>query len=184
MEAGNYGVPQSRHRVIILAAAPGEVLPLYPEPTHVFTSKSNSIRVNVNGRGVSCKHSIPESVVKLTVFSSLQLRLILIHGFFSIVYQKKLQFLLTVRNSKIRNKFEESVLNFAFLKFVRYRRCSDSRTQFIEPIYKKRSLLIGQYFFFWPCCATLSKPARYFATSTHVYKLNAVISHVSSWNCN
>ncbi|KAJ0260435.1 Bromo adjacent homology (BAH) domain-containing protein [Hirschfeldia incana] len=36
LEAGAYGVSQSRKRAFIWAAAPGEVLPEWPEPMHVF----------------------------------------------------------------------------------------------------------------------------------------------------
>ncbi|BES95266.1 Cytosine-specific methyltransferase [Nesidiocoris tenuis] len=36
LQAGNYGVPQTRRRVIIMAAAPGEILPDYPVPLHAF----------------------------------------------------------------------------------------------------------------------------------------------------
>ena len=36
LEAGAYGVSQSRKRAFIWAAAPDEVLPEWPEPMHVF----------------------------------------------------------------------------------------------------------------------------------------------------
>jgi DNA (cytosine-5)-methyltransferase 1 len=36
LQAGQYGVPQTRRRAFILAAAPGEKLPEFPEPLHVF----------------------------------------------------------------------------------------------------------------------------------------------------
>lgn len=36
LEAGTYGVSQSRKRAFIWAAAPEEVLPEWPEPMHVF----------------------------------------------------------------------------------------------------------------------------------------------------
>lgn len=36
LEAGAYGVSQSRKRAFIWAAAPEEVLPEWPEPMHVF----------------------------------------------------------------------------------------------------------------------------------------------------
>lgn len=39
LQAGNYGVPQTRRRMIILAAAPEEILPKYPEPMHVFNNR-------------------------------------------------------------------------------------------------------------------------------------------------
>src|SRR5262249_25093905 len=36
LQAGQYGVPQTRRRAFVMAAAPGEVLPFLPEPLHVF----------------------------------------------------------------------------------------------------------------------------------------------------
>jgi len=36
LQAGHYGVSQTRRRLIVMAAAPGERLPLYPEPLHNF----------------------------------------------------------------------------------------------------------------------------------------------------
>ena len=36
LEAGAYGVPQSRRRAFIWAASPEETLPEWPEPMHVF----------------------------------------------------------------------------------------------------------------------------------------------------
>lgn len=38
LNAGNFGVPQSRKRTIIWAAAPSETLPQWPTPRHVFRS--------------------------------------------------------------------------------------------------------------------------------------------------
>ncbi|CAG0886916.1 unnamed protein product [Darwinula stevensoni] len=48
LQAGQYGVPQTRRRAIILAAAPGEVLPNYPEPLHVFSEKACKLNVLVD----------------------------------------------------------------------------------------------------------------------------------------
>lgn len=36
LDAGAYGVSQSRKRAFIWAAAPEEILPEWPEPMHVF----------------------------------------------------------------------------------------------------------------------------------------------------
>jgi len=36
LQAGHYGVAQTRRRLIVIAAAPGEKLPVFPEPEHVF----------------------------------------------------------------------------------------------------------------------------------------------------
>ena len=47
LQAGHYGVAQSRRRVIILAAAPGEKLSLYPEPRHVFSSSASACQLSV-----------------------------------------------------------------------------------------------------------------------------------------
>lgn len=50
LQAGNYGVPQTRRRLIILAAAPGHQLPLYPEPTHVFSRRACSLTTTIDGK--------------------------------------------------------------------------------------------------------------------------------------
>ncbi|VVC92167.1 unnamed protein product [Leptidea sinapis] len=50
LQAGNYGVPQTRRRVIILASAPGYMLPLYPEPTHVFSRRACSLTTTIDGK--------------------------------------------------------------------------------------------------------------------------------------
>ena len=36
LQAGQFGLPQTRRRVFLIAAAPGENLPDFPEPQHVF----------------------------------------------------------------------------------------------------------------------------------------------------
>jgi len=48
LQAGHYGVAQTRRRAIILAAAPGEKLPLFPEPLHTFSSRSGSLIAQVD----------------------------------------------------------------------------------------------------------------------------------------
>lgn len=74
LQAGQYGVPQTRRRyvymyvtlsdmsklkcmfpcpmfrAIILAAAPGEKLPLYPEPTHCFSPRGVQLTVVMDDR--------------------------------------------------------------------------------------------------------------------------------------
>ncbi|XP_037079530.1 DNA (cytosine-5)-methyltransferase 1-like [Pollicipes pollicipes] len=45
LQAGNYGVPQTRRRAIIMASAPGFRLPLHPEPQHVFSLRASSLAV-------------------------------------------------------------------------------------------------------------------------------------------
>ena len=40
-------------RAIILAAAPGEILPLYPEPRHVFSSHACQLSVSIDNKRVS-----------------------------------------------------------------------------------------------------------------------------------
>ncbi|XP_050512373.1 DNA (cytosine-5)-methyltransferase PliMCI [Diabrotica virgifera virgifera] len=49
LQAGQYGVPQTRRRLILIAAAPGNVLPKYPEPLHVFSKKGTHLTFNVDG---------------------------------------------------------------------------------------------------------------------------------------
>lgn len=53
LQAGQYGVPQTRRRAIILAAAPGEVLPFYPEPTHCFSPRAVQLTVVVDDKKVN-----------------------------------------------------------------------------------------------------------------------------------
>ncbi|XP_049946274.1 DNA (cytosine-5)-methyltransferase 1-like [Schistocerca serialis cubense] len=50
LQAGNFGVPQSRKRVILLAAAPGELLPSFPEATHAFSQSLCQLNAAVNGQ--------------------------------------------------------------------------------------------------------------------------------------
>jgi len=49
LQAGQYGVAQTRRRAILLAAAPGETLPLYPEPRHVFSPQACHLAVEIEG---------------------------------------------------------------------------------------------------------------------------------------
>ncbi|XP_077231680.1 DNA (cytosine-5)-methyltransferase 1B-like isoform X2 [Tasmannia lanceolata] len=48
LEAGAYGVSQSRKRAFIWAASPEEILPEWPEPMHVFASPELKIRLPGN----------------------------------------------------------------------------------------------------------------------------------------
>ena len=45
LQAGHYGVPQSRQRVIIMACKSGKTLPLYPEPLHVFLNHKLEVSI-------------------------------------------------------------------------------------------------------------------------------------------
>jgi DNA (cytosine-5)-methyltransferase 1 len=55
LQAGNFGVAQTRRRVIFLAAAPGEKLPLLPEPRHVFSKISLSVTVDDRAYMSNCR---------------------------------------------------------------------------------------------------------------------------------
>ncbi|KAK0063574.1 DNA (cytosine-5)-methyltransferase 1 [Biomphalaria pfeifferi] len=48
LQAGSYGVAQTRRRAIILAAAPGEKLPMFPEPMHTFAPRAMQLSVMVD----------------------------------------------------------------------------------------------------------------------------------------
>eukprot|EP00795_Rhopilema_esculentum_P006330 gene6330-11763_t len=50
LQAGSYGVPQTRRRAIIIAAAPGEVLPCHPEVKHVFSSHACQLSVCIDNK--------------------------------------------------------------------------------------------------------------------------------------
>lgn len=69
LQAGNYGVPQTRRRAIILAAAPWEKLPLYPEPEHVFAPRACQLSVMVDDRKYlsNCKWSSSAPLRTITV---------------------------------------------------------------------------------------------------------------------
>lgn len=49
LQAGQFGVAQTRRRCILLAAAPGETLPLFPEPRHVFSPQACHLSVEIEG---------------------------------------------------------------------------------------------------------------------------------------
>ncbi|XP_076753512.1 DNA (cytosine-5)-methyltransferase PliMCI [Xylocopa sonorina] len=67
LQAGNYGIPQTRRRLIILAAAPGEVLPKYPEPTHVFSKRACQLSVIVDNKKYSSNCDWSESAPYRTI---------------------------------------------------------------------------------------------------------------------
>ncbi|XP_062975632.1 DNA (cytosine-5)-methyltransferase 1 isoform X2 [Elgaria multicarinata webbii] len=50
LQAGQYGVAQTRRRAIVLAAAPGEKLPMFPEPLHVFAPRVCQLSVVVDDK--------------------------------------------------------------------------------------------------------------------------------------
>lgn len=47
LQAGQYGVPQTRRRLIIMAAAPGYVLPTFPDPINVFNKRGCQLSVQI-----------------------------------------------------------------------------------------------------------------------------------------
>ncbi|XP_076161949.1 DNA methyltransferase 1a [Ptiloglossa arizonensis] len=67
LQAGNYGVPQTRRRMIILAAAPGQTLPNYPEPTHVFSKRVCQLNVLVDNKKYSSNCTWIESAPFRTI---------------------------------------------------------------------------------------------------------------------
>ncbi|XP_022173545.1 DNA (cytosine-5)-methyltransferase 1-like [Myzus persicae] len=72
LQAGNFGVPQTRRRLIIMAAAPGEKLPFYPEPINVFNRKSSSLSVQVGDKKfkTNCKYNDSAPLRTLTVYDA------------------------------------------------------------------------------------------------------------------
>jgi DNA (cytosine-5)-methyltransferase 1 len=49
LQSGNFGIPQTRLRAFIIAAAPGQKLPQFPEPQNVF--EKFSLRTLVDEKG-------------------------------------------------------------------------------------------------------------------------------------
>ena len=52
LQAGQYGVAQTRRRCrcILLATAPGDTLPLHPEPKHVFSPQACHLAAEIEGK--------------------------------------------------------------------------------------------------------------------------------------
>ncbi|KAL8470986.1 hypothetical protein ACS0TY_033531 [Phlomoides rotata] len=69
LEAGAYGVPQSRKRAFIWAASPEELLPEWPEPMHVFAAPELKISLSKN-----LQYSAVKSTAKGAPFRSLTVR--------------------------------------------------------------------------------------------------------------
>lgn len=67
LQAGNFGVPQTRRRLIIMAAAPGEILPLYPEPTHVFNKNASGLIINIDNNKFRTNCNYIESAPMRTI---------------------------------------------------------------------------------------------------------------------
>ncbi|KAL3814578.1 hypothetical protein ACJIZ3_015846 [Penstemon smallii] len=69
LEAGAYGVPQSRKRAFIWAASPEEALPDWPEPMHVFAAPELKISLSGNSQ-----YSAVRSTSRGAPFRSLTVR--------------------------------------------------------------------------------------------------------------
>ncbi|KAG6384838.1 hypothetical protein SASPL_153657 [Salvia splendens] len=69
LEAGAFGVPQSRKRAFIWAAAPEELLPEWPEPIHVFAAPELRISMSKN-----LQYSAVRSTAKGAAFRPLTVR--------------------------------------------------------------------------------------------------------------
>ncbi|KAL0412825.1 UNVERIFIED_CONTAM: DNA (cytosine-5)-methyltransferase 1B, partial [Sesamum radiatum] len=69
LEAGAYGVPQSRKRAFIWAASPEELLPDWPEPMHVFAAPELKISLSK-----SLQYSAARSTTRGAPFRSLTVR--------------------------------------------------------------------------------------------------------------
>lgn len=63
LQAGHFGVSQTRRRAVVVAAAPGEILPSYPEPWTVFLPRTSQLNVTIDKKtyASTCKwtHSAP-----------------------------------------------------------------------------------------------------------------------------
>ncbi|CAM8953919.1 unnamed protein product [Rhodiola kirilowii] len=57
LEAGNFGVSQSRKRAFIWAASPEEILPEWPEPMHVFSARGLKISLSEEEQYVSVRNT-------------------------------------------------------------------------------------------------------------------------------
>lgn len=69
LNAGNFGVSQSRKRTFIWAAAPGDLLPDWPKLLHIFRSPQLAINLPGNVK-VTARHTSYRQVPLLMVFCS------------------------------------------------------------------------------------------------------------------
>nr|ALB00265.1 DNA (cytosine-5)-methyltransferase [Tigriopus japonicus] len=53
LQAGHFGIPQTRRRCFLMAAAPGEMLPLYPVAQHVFAPTNLSVKIDGRTLGIN-----------------------------------------------------------------------------------------------------------------------------------
>lgn len=49
LQAGHFGIPQTRRRFILMGAAPGYTLPSLPDPLHVFSRSGTYLSIIVDG---------------------------------------------------------------------------------------------------------------------------------------
>ena len=61
LQAGHYGLPQSRYRVIVMACKREQNLPKYPEPLHVFFNGEVGVKIDDKNyeSNIQNKHSAP-----------------------------------------------------------------------------------------------------------------------------
>ncbi|CAI5459956.1 unnamed protein product [Closterium sp. Yama58-4] len=71
LQAGNFGISQSRTRAFIWAAAPGHVLPEWPQPLHVFASSQLSVPLTTSAAAAAGAAGGAASIGQFSTASSL-----------------------------------------------------------------------------------------------------------------
>ena len=123
LQAGHYGVAQTRRRAIILATAPREVLPQFPEPLHTFSPRSGSLIAQVGDR---------KYVSNITRHSSAPLR--------TITVRDTMSDLPVIKNG--HSKFEMSYQSEAQSHFQRLIRGRNQHAMLFDHICKDMSPLV------------------------------------------
>ncbi|XP_065315323.1 DNA (cytosine-5)-methyltransferase 1-like [Gordionus sp. m RMFG-2023] len=70
LQAGSYGIPQSRKRAFIIASKSGLILPSFPKATHTFPIKALATSVIINGKKYSteaCSNVISAPFLRVTI---------------------------------------------------------------------------------------------------------------------
>ena len=67
LQAGNFGVPQTRRRCFIMAAVSGTPLPMMPNPLHVFAHQNGNLKVNLDFRCFAPQTNLENSAPHQTV---------------------------------------------------------------------------------------------------------------------
>ncbi|VVC27154.1 C-5 cytosine methyltransferase,S-adenosyl-L-methionine-dependent methyltransferase,DNA methylase, C-5 [Cinara cedri] len=73
LQGANFGIPQNRRRLIIMGAAPGETLPFYPKPKHVFHKKYSGLDIKFGDKmyKTNCEYEESAPMRAVTIYDAI-----------------------------------------------------------------------------------------------------------------